>query len=140
MDLGKLPVFAALKRQMDWLNERQRVLAQNIANVDTPGYRPHDLKTPNFGDLLAAQNAQGTQGAGGKLMPTVTSPMHLSLVQQATFKEEVAHRVDEAAPAGNAVKLEDELVKLADTQLQYATAASLVKKQVGMILTALGKR
>ncbi len=137
MDLNKMPIFAALKRQMDWLNDRQRVIAQNIANADTPGYRPHDLERPSFKDLIDAQ--EGTN-AGGKLQPTVTSPMHLSLpAQNASFKEDVQNKTGDAAPAGNAVKLEDELVKLADAQLEYSTATSLYKKHVGLILTALGK-
>ena len=136
MDLSKLPIFAALKRQMDWLNDRQRVIAQNIANVDTPGYHPHDLERPSFKDLI---DAQAGPSAGGKLQPTVTSPMHLSLPQNTSFKEDVQTKNVDAAPAGNAVKIEDELVKLADAQLEYSTATALYKKHVGLILTALGK-
>jgi len=136
MDLNKMPIFAALKRQMDWLNDRQKVIAQNIANADTPGYRPHDLERPSFKDLIDAQEGAA---AGAKLQPTETSPMHLSLPQNSAFKEDVQKKGAEAAPAGNAVKLEDELVKLADAQLEYATATALYKKHVGLILTALGK-
>ena len=39
MDFGKLPIFDVLARRMGWLGQRQEVLAQNIANADTPGYQ-----------------------------------------------------------------------------------------------------
>ena len=45
---GKLDIFQALVRRMQWLGQRQNVLAQNIANTDTPGYRPQDLKHGPF--------------------------------------------------------------------------------------------
>jgi len=48
MDLNKIPVFAAITKRMHWLNQRQKVLADNIANSDTPGYAPKDLKEINF--------------------------------------------------------------------------------------------
>ncbi|HUN50350.1 MAG TPA: flagellar basal body rod protein FlgB [Candidatus Sulfotelmatobacter sp.] len=136
MDLNKLPIFAALKRQMDWLNQRQQVIAQNIANADTPGYVPHDLQRPSFKDLMGAQDGAG---AGGTLQPTMTSPLHLSLKQNAAFTESAEAKPAEEAPSGNAVKIEDELVKLADAQIEFSTATSLYKKHVSLILTALGK-
>ncbi|MBM3511367.1 MAG: hypothetical protein FJX61_14700 [Alphaproteobacteria bacterium] len=48
MNLQKVPILSMLTKKMSWLNERQRVLAQNIANADTPGYRPSDLKNVDF--------------------------------------------------------------------------------------------
>ena len=48
MNLGNLNVFSAATVKMGWLNQRQTVLAQNIANADTPNYRAKDLKAPTF--------------------------------------------------------------------------------------------
>ncbi len=56
MDLGKIQLFSAFKTQLDWAVERQHVLAQNVANADTPGYRPMDIKRPEFKDFLAKQS------------------------------------------------------------------------------------
>jgi len=44
MDISQIPLFAMLSRRMVWLGKRQEILAQNIANADTPGYRRFDLK------------------------------------------------------------------------------------------------
>ncbi len=46
MSIGNLPLVDALKARMSWHNARQRVLAENVANADTPGFRPMDLKAP----------------------------------------------------------------------------------------------
>ena len=51
MDLTRSPTIALAERRIAWLEERQRVLAQNIANADTPGYQPRDLG--DFSNVLA---------------------------------------------------------------------------------------
>lgn len=48
MDMNKLPIFAMVTQRMAWLTKRQEVPAQNIANADTPGYRPRDLTAQSF--------------------------------------------------------------------------------------------
>ena len=53
MDLSQVPLFAALSKRMAWLTERQSVLAQNVANGDTPGYVAQDLPAPDFSKYLA---------------------------------------------------------------------------------------
>ena len=45
---GDLPGLAALRTRMQWHQERQRVLAENVANSDTPNYKPRDLVEPAF--------------------------------------------------------------------------------------------
>ena len=70
MNLQKLPIFAMLTSKMGWLNERQRVLSQNIANADTPGYTPKDLKPVNFAREVAATER--------KLKVAATAPSHIA--------------------------------------------------------------
>ncbi len=48
MEFGKLPLFALMSRRLAFLGKRQLVLAQNIANADTPGYRAQEVKEPKF--------------------------------------------------------------------------------------------
>jgi len=137
MNLGKIPIFAALTRKMDWLSERQRVISQNIANADTPGYRARDLKPMSFREMLSPEGPQGP------MRPTATSPMHMaggpSGTSDVTFREQANRKSYEMAPSGNGVALEEQLVKLAETQLEYNTATNLYRKQVGLIRAALGR-
>ena len=40
MGITDIPIFSMLRTRMQWPQERQRVLAENVANADTPKYRP----------------------------------------------------------------------------------------------------
>ena len=54
MDLPAIPLLSMLKERMSWLNQRQNVLSQNVANIDTPGYTARDLKPVDFEKALKA--------------------------------------------------------------------------------------
>ena len=68
MDLKKLPLFDLLARRMSWLAQRQEVLAQNIANANTPDYAPQDLKPMSFGEEMKRL---------APVDPERTSPLHM---------------------------------------------------------------
>ena len=46
--IGDIPTLAVLRTKMQWHQERQRLLAENVANSDTPNFRPRDLVEPKF--------------------------------------------------------------------------------------------
>ena len=72
MDLNKLDVFRLTNSKMGWLSERQTVLAQNIANADTPGYKAKDLKAPDFSSMLnKGTNVPVAKTSKGHLMGTI---------------------------------------------------------------------
>ena len=48
MELQDLPLLTMLRQRMTWLNQRQDLLAQNVANSDTPRYVARDLKPLDF--------------------------------------------------------------------------------------------
>jgi flagellar basal-body rod protein FlgB len=133
MDFSKIPLFSALTKRMAWLGERQKVLAQNIANSDTPNYMPKDLKQIDF--LGMAESA-----SRGVTM-SVTNVRHLVGSNPAPPKFDVADQKDvyEITPAGNAVVLEEQLMKVSETVMDYQVMANLYRKHVGMIKTALGR-
>jgi flagellar basal-body rod protein FlgB len=133
MDLRNIPLFGALKRRMEWLNQRQQVLAQNIANSDTPGYRPKDLKPVNFADQL--------EGAR-KLKLAVTAPLHKAEAEAVggNFRDEKQRVVYEESPDENAVNVEEQMLKVAEARIDYETMTTLYRKHVDMVKTALGTR
>ena len=137
MDLNRIPLFAALTRRLDWLGTRQRVLAENVANADTPGFRPSDLKPQSFRDLV-----QGAGGGHGGVRLATTSAGHIGPGGRGAggitaARERAAY---EASPTGNAVVLEQQLMKVAETQLEHQTIANLYRKHVNMVRTAIGRR
>jgi flagellar basal-body rod protein FlgB len=135
MDLSSIPLFRALTGRMNWLTERQDVLAQNVANVDTPGYVPHDLKTPSFRDLLRG----GTGASTGQLALASTNPEHLAGRTPSTAFRDEALRGAERVPSGNAVSVEQEMMKISETASDHHLVTSLYKQNLNLLRTAIGR-
>jgi flagellar basal-body rod protein FlgB len=132
MAISDLPIFSMLRTRMHWHQERQRVLAENVANADTPKFRPRDLKPLDFGAQVQAA-ATGVQVAS-------TNPAHITgSSANGAFATERPGKY-EVRPAGNAVTLEDEMMKVASNQMDYQAAISLYSRSMGLFRTALGKR
>ncbi|WP_339780074.1 flagellar basal body protein [uncultured Thalassospira sp.] len=132
MDIGKLSMFANMKEKMDWLNQRQQVIAQNIANSDTPDYRPEDLK--EFNPATVGNDRQFI------LAMAKTAPGHSTGLQKpANFKAEEVRKNYEVAPGKNAVVLEEQLVKMNENRIDYQTMTRLYAKQSEMMKTAIGR-
>lgn len=130
MPVTDLPLFSMLKTRMYWLNERQRVLAENVANADTPGFRGRDLKQLDFNDALRAT---------GSVKVATTAPNHIGGSADGRFPTDNRGGF-ETTPRGNAVVLEDEMLKVAQTQMDHQAATALYSRSIGLIKTALGRR
>jgi len=130
MDYASLPLFGLMKAKLNYASERQGVLAQNIANADTPGYRAQDVKAPDFGNVLAQQ--QGLQ-------LTKTKPGHISPPQMggssAIINRESTY---EQSPTGNNIVIEEEMQRVAQNQSEYQKTLNLYRKTIMMFKTALG--
>jgi flagellar basal-body rod protein FlgB len=133
MDLTKLPIFAMATKRMDWLTRRQEVLAQNIANADTPKYVPHDMKPQDFARMVRPQ--------APRLELAATDAQHLPPTRQphGSGGDAADRKTYETAPTGNAVVLEEQLMKLSETQANYKLASTLYAKHLSLIKTALGR-
>ena len=134
MAINDFPMLSALRTKMQWHQERQRVLAENISNSDTPNFRPRDLVEPKF-DRNGASPA-----AMGSMAMMRTSASHIAPAgggqSFATDSKSSFH----SRPAGNAVNLEDQMLKVSANQMDYAAATSLYSRSLGLLKTAIGKR
>jgi flagellar basal-body rod protein FlgB len=137
MAISDLPVLSALRTKMQWHQERQRVLAENISNSDTPNFKPRDLIEPKF-------NSKGTPAAGalGSLAMMRTSASHIAVSGggAASFDHDKGKSGFQTRPAGNAVNLEEQMLKVSANQMDYAAATSLYSRSLGLLKTAIGKR
>lgn len=135
MNPTQAPLFKLLSARMNWLSQRQAVLAQNIANADTPDYQPRDLREKDFEKL-----ANGFVGRKTRLSIAKTSGTHLSgmVGAQIGLTGEKQPNPYETAPDGNAVILEEQTAKAGRTALDHQLATNIYKKYVGMIKIALG--
>jgi flagellar basal-body rod protein FlgB len=132
MPVSDIPILAMLRTRMAWHQERQRVLADNIANADTPKFKPRDLVPPDFGR---------TAPAAGPVALVRTAPMHLSAPGAGGGSQFAADRRGryEVHPTGNAVSLEEEMMKVAANQMDYQMVTTLYSRGLGLIKSALGK-
>lgn len=119
---------------MNYLNQRQRVISQNVANADTVNYRPQDLKEVDFGRVLQ----KVTESHNIRL--DTTNKGHLPPPNEVEDpKEAKQKKTYEVAPDGNAVIMEEQLLKAGKTSMDYNLMASLLQKNLGMIRTAIGR-
>jgi len=135
MAINDLPVLSALRTKMQWHQERQRVLAENISNSDTPNFRPRDLVEPKFD-----RNGSSAPGSMGTLPMMRTSGSHIAAAGAAQSFTQNGNGSFQTRPAGNAVNLEDQMLKVSANQMDYAAATSLYSRSLGLLKTAIGKR
>lgn len=128
MAITDLASLSALRTRMQWHQERQRVLAENIANSDTPNFKPRDLVEPAI-------------AAGGGALPVMrTSAGHIGPGSSVAAFGGNTQTSYQTRPTGNAVNLEDEMLKVSANQMDYAAATSLYARSLGLLKTAIGKR
>ncbi|MGL4974925.1 MAG: flagellar basal body rod protein FlgB [Bosea sp. (in: a-proteobacteria)] len=129
MAVGGIGLVESLKMRMQWHQSRQKVLAENVSNADTPKFKPHDLKPP------VPRSSQGTP----PVALAQTSPGHMSLSGKNGGFDAANPRKFEVTPSGNGVNLEDEMLKVAQNQSDYQLASSLYSKSLGLMKIAIGK-
>ena len=131
MNIDSIPLFGLLKGKLGYLNQRQRLIAQNVANADTPGYVGRDLKTFSFEAAMKA--GQGPSGVA----PVRTNAAHLPGTQQpaATWTSQAAPD-SETTLDGNSVVLEEQMLKMAEARANYDAAVGFYQKSLGLIRMA----
>lgn len=133
MDLSDIPLFSMLRGRLGYLNERQKVIAENVANADTPNYRPHDLKPFSFeAQVKAAASSAGVQA--------MTQPGHMQAPnarRSLSGSKPIRAADSETTMDGNGVVLEDEMIKMTDARMNYDAAIGFYQKSLGMLRTAI---
>ena len=119
---GEIGLFRLAEQRLDWVDRRQRLLAHNVANANTPGFQPKDVAP--FEAVLPPGLA-------------ATAPLHMAGTGRAAGEH--AGGVAERSPSGNTVSLEAELAKVADTASTQELVLNLHRKYQGMMRLALGR-
>jgi flagellar basal-body rod protein FlgB len=134
MTMTQLPIFSALAEKMRWHQTRQSLLAENVANAETPGFRGRDLKAFDNSDRMrslamapvAAQPASASHIAISSLMPGD------GFISRSLNNFEIT-------PEGNGITLEDEMMKVTANQMDYQAVTSLYTRSMKIIKVALGR-
>ncbi|HZR72756.1 flagellar basal body rod protein FlgB [Bradyrhizobium sp.] len=134
MAISDLPTLSILRTKMQWHQERQSVLADNVSNSNTPNFRPRDLVEPKF-EIGSGK----VDGGATTLAMARTSTGHIGADGADPTFGENKRAGFLTRPAGNAVSLEDEMLKVSANQMDYAAVTSLYSKSLHLIKTAIGK-
>jgi flagellar basal-body rod protein FlgB len=132
VDIANSPFFGLLRARLDQLSQRQQLIAENIANASTPGYRPRDVDTAGFERMLASASR-----GGGPVMAR-TSPLHMSAGGGSPEVSIVTRDDSETTMDGNAVVLEEQMARAAETRTAFETGLALYQK--GLELLRLASR
>jgi flagellar basal-body rod protein FlgB len=132
--MSGISLLSALTDKMRWHQQRQDLLAQNVANADTPNYRGQELKPVSFGDTLGQ-----LQLDPGDTASIDADPAYLPLTgSDGTVADAEQQANFEVTPEGNGVTLEDEMMKVTANQMDYQAVTTLYSKSLDLIRTALG--
>jgi flagellar basal-body rod protein FlgB len=121
-----LGMMEQMKLRMHWLQSRQKVLSENVANSDLPGFKPKDLRPLDV-------------SGQGKVGVERTVVAHIASLDADGLNSTHGAKKFETVPSGNAVTLEDEMTKLADTTMDYQTVTALYTKSLSLLKAAVGK-
>ncbi|HMJ43510.1 MAG TPA: flagellar basal body rod protein FlgB [Pseudolabrys sp.] len=135
MAITDIPIFSMLRTRLQYSQERQRILSENVANADTPNYRARDLKAPKF-----PAPTEMTTATVSNVSLTRTEDGHIGALPGGTTFGTEGKNNYEVRPTGTAVNLEDEMMKVAANQMDYQAATALYTRSLGLLKIALGKR
>ncbi len=124
----QIGLFDLAQRRLSWAEQRQAILARNVANASTPGFQARDL--PRFVDTLHS---------GGTVVPVRTQPNHLTTQDAGAIRPAPAARPKARALDGNAVVMDEQLSKVAETETGQSLVTTIYKKYLGLFGLALGK-
>lgn len=132
MAVTDVPLFQALKSKMLWHQTRQGVLAENIANADTPGYQAREVKEYTFAQHIGRETFGLSTAVtrSGHMVGTLSGQQDAKVEERDTF---------EITPSGNSVNLEEQMMKITENQMDYQAATTLYTKGLGLIRKALSK-
>lgn len=147
MTTQDLTVLQAAITKMHWNEARQKVLAQNIANADTPGYTPMDIKPLDFKELLkgSASSLPSSAGSAGGSIAGVhlatTNSMHIALGGGSENSSISASKKEknpyETSPSGNSVVLEEQLLKMNQNYMDHHLTTTIYQKNIDMLKDAI---
>lgn len=138
MNLAEIPLFNMLKGRLGYLSEKERLIAQNVANSDTPGFRSSDLKPFTF----HVQAQAGAAMTPSSSTPAVTQAGHMQM-PNATRKsgpggpfKTTKTQSSETTLDGNSVVLEEEMLKMSDARMNYDAAIGFYQKSMNLLRLA----
>jgi flagellar basal-body rod protein FlgB len=122
-------VIDRLAADMDDRVTRNKLIASNVANLDTPGYKAKDVK---FERILADNMDEITMKR--------THVKHMDNGSGTIRQNEIVENPNPGRPDGNNVNVDEEMLKLSENNIQYNVAVTLIAKKLQHIKTAIAAK
>jgi flagellar basal-body rod protein FlgB len=123
-----LEIFRQAQAMSAHAGARQALVAQNVANADTPGYKARDLT--NFADSYRADTKAGQ---------LATRRLHLNGMDRAGQADVMTQNSIEVSPNGNGVSVEEEMLRGVSVERQHNRALAIYKSSLGILRSSLGR-
>lgn len=133
MDYSSIKLMNMMGIKMAYLSEKQDILAQNVANADTPGYQATKLRDLDF-NRMALSEARRL-----KMKTTTTGESLAGARPTRDFRMEEQRKTHETTPVENSIALEEQMAMVAENNLEYMTVTNLYTKTSDMFKVALGQ-
>ncbi len=128
--LEKLQIFRTAQSMARHASARQAVIAQNVANADTPGYRARDIAS--FRDSYETSPPSALRATRpGHLLPGDPPPLR--------WRPFEAERPGAMSPNGNNISLETELMMAAEAQSEQRRALAIYRSALTVLRTSIGR-
>jgi flagellar basal-body rod protein FlgB len=137
MNIDSIPLFSMLRSRLGYLTQREGLVSQNVANADTPGYVPRDLNGFTFAGAMEA--AQGGGASGLDAAPAADGHIAITPTSMTTSFKAMVSPDSEATLNGNHVVLEDQMMKMNESRMDYDAAVGFYQKSLSLIQMAIRK-
>ncbi len=124
--MTSLYLFGLASQRAEWLSQRQAVVAENVANVNTPGYRAKDVSA--FSSVLETTSLQLAGSSPAHLVASAGRDFGIDETRQTPW--DITH-------SGNSVSLEQEMMKAGEVSRDFALDTSIAKAFHRMYLSTL---
>lgn len=131
MDMFGLSIVNVTQNKLGYLAEKQKVIASNIANADTPGYIAKDVEEPDFAGMVR-------KNMSNRLQMTVTNPKHMvsAPVQGGAYKVYTPKPDTALTIDGNGVNIEEQLNEASKVKSEHEKLLTIYGKYKTMLQTA----
>jgi flagellar basal-body rod protein FlgB len=130
MSVDAIPLMQIIKGKLDYTNQRERLISENVANADTPGFAPRDLKA------FTVEAAMTPHPRSAGLQRTNVQHLTGMLIGGGDAYSAKDAPDSEARLDGNQVVLEEQMSKLTQSRMDYEAAVDFYQQSMDLIATA----
>ena len=135
MSPDDVPVLHVLRQALSYHSDRARVLTENVANANTPGYTPRDIPQSAFEQMLGSSGPSRVEAVS----VSATNPLHIAPASGDSSRSYRSQAMPDSETTinGNSVVLEEQMVRANENRMRFETALGLYQKNLSLLRLAV---